>query len=96
MAAVPADVLFHAGNRHLLYCGAVYIRSVCAFGIRGKVGSADAQHVWVKYGLERYYVPEGTGQGLEEQRSELLVRVRVAPWGQAKINGFEPEEIRQN
>lgn len=58
--------------------------------IKGTIGSTDGQHVWVKYGLEHYYVPEGTGQGVD-QRSELLVRVKVAPWGQAKINGFEPE-----
>ena len=37
------------------------------------------------YGLERYYIPEGTGQDIEEQREGMTVDILIAPWGQAKI-----------
>ncbi|MEI7028124.1 GDYXXLXY domain-containing protein [Paenibacillus sp. y28] len=43
----------------------------------------------VEYGLERYYVPEGTGRELEDQARNMIVRVQVAPWGQKKISGYE-------
>jgi len=45
--------------------------------------------VTVKYGLERYYVPEGTGETLQRQAGNLLVTVKVAPWGQTVITGVE-------
>lgn len=43
----------------------------------------------LRYGLERYYVPEGTGKDLEQRRADMIVRVKIAPWGQAKISGLE-------
>ena len=58
---------------------------------------AHIQYGWdreitLRYGLERYYVPEGTGKEIEEQRELSKVRVSVAPWGQARVNGFAEEE----
>ncbi|MEK8131443.1 GDYXXLXY domain-containing protein [Paenibacillus filicis] len=43
----------------------------------------------INYGIEKYYVPENTGKELEEQASRLLVHLKVAPWGQAKIEGLK-------
>ncbi|MGM7700284.1 GDYXXLXY domain-containing protein [Pseudalkalibacillus sp. Hm43] len=36
------------------------------------------------YGIERYYVEEGTGRQIEEERPDR-VAIRVAPWGQVTI-----------
>jgi uncharacterized membrane-anchored protein len=43
------------------------------------------------YGLERYYVPEGTGTAWEDPEKTPVVHVKVAPWGQGKIERLEPE-----
>ncbi|AFC32623.1 hypothetical protein PM3016_5966 [Paenibacillus mucilaginosus 3016] len=43
----------------------------------------------VRYGIERYYVPEGTGKALEERAANLIVRVKAAPWGQVTIGEIE-------
>jgi uncharacterized membrane-anchored protein len=42
--------------------------------------------VYLTYGIERYYIKEGTGKELEDQRGNLVVSVLVAPWGQKKIS----------
>ncbi|GAB3829479.1 GDYXXLXY domain-containing protein [Hymenobacter jeollabukensis] len=55
--------------------------------LRGWVGNVWRQGLQLRYGLERYYVPENTGLGL--QRQPLLVRVSIAPWGQSRITGIE-------
>ncbi|OYD07179.1 GDYXXLXY domain-containing protein [Paludifilum halophilum] len=52
--------------------------------------SSFGEQIHLKYGLERYYVPENTGKTLEGQRRPMRVRVKVAPWGQAKISALEP------
>lgn len=52
----------------------------------------DRKHeggVRVSYGIEKYYVPENTGKALEEKAAQLIVHVKVAPWGQPKIEGLE-------
>jgi len=46
----------------------------------------------VNYGIEKYYVPENTGKALEDKADRLIVRLKVAPWGQAKIEGLEERE----
>jgi uncharacterized membrane-anchored protein len=45
------------------------------------------QTIRVDYGIERYYVPEGEGQDLEEARSDgqLSIAARVSGSGQAQI-----------
>ena len=70
---------------------------------------ARVQYVWenganeevqLQYGLERYYVPEGTGmewerrwnEQFQEQGDKLRVRVTVAPWGRAKVEELINEE----
>lgn len=54
--------------------------------LQGRIESVNKQTVWLRYGLERYYVPEGTGLELEEKREGMLVKIKIAPWGQAKIS----------
>ncbi|MFS0722978.1 GDYXXLXY domain-containing protein [Paenibacillus sp. 1P07SE] len=53
--------------------------------LKGKVTYTGFNAIQVRYGLERYYVQEGTGRALEEQREDMLVSVRIAPWGQARL-----------
>lgn len=53
--------------------------------LKARVGYVAPDTIQLTYGLERYYVPEGTGRELEEQREEMLVTVRIAPWGQARL-----------
>lgn len=55
----------------------------------GSVTYSWAESIRVQYGLERYYVPEGTGKELEKQARNMVVRVKIAPWGQARISGLE-------
>jgi uncharacterized membrane-anchored protein len=57
--------------------------------IKGRVDYSWDEAIRVDYGIERYYVPENTGKALEEKADRLIVRLKVAPWGQAKIEGLE-------
>jgi uncharacterized membrane-anchored protein len=57
--------------------------------LRGMVDSSWNEAIRVRYGLEKYYVPEGAGRELEKQAGNLVVRVKVASWGQMKIDGLE-------
>ncbi|GGA44444.1 hypothetical protein GCM10007416_16990 [Kroppenstedtia guangzhouensis] len=45
--------------------------------------------IHLRYGLEQYCAPENTKRALKESRQSMTVRVKVAPWGQAKITGIE-------
>lgn len=55
--------------------------------LRGWVRNNWRRTLNVRYNLEKYYVPEGTGRTLERlgARHPLLVHVSIAPWGQARI-----------
>ncbi|WP_139925334.1 GDYXXLXY domain-containing protein [Hymenobacter sp. DG01] len=57
--------------------------------LRGSVQDVWRRGLRLRYGLERYYVPEGEGRQLERRQS-LRVQVSVAPWGQARITRVEP------
>lgn len=57
--------------------------------LKGQVVSSWDQEIRVKYGLEKYYVPEGTGKELEKEAGHMVVRAKVAPWGQTKIEALE-------
>jgi uncharacterized membrane-anchored protein len=59
--------------------------------LRGWVRSSWRRGMRVRYGLEKYFIPEGTGRGLEQQarRGGLLVYVSIAPWSQARITRVE-------
>jgi uncharacterized membrane-anchored protein len=57
--------------------------------LKGRVTSSWDESIRIQYGLERYYVPEGTGKELEQAASNMIVRVKIAPWGQMRISGME-------
>jgi uncharacterized membrane-anchored protein len=60
--------------------------------IRGLVNARSDEQIFVKYGLERYYVPEGDGKGWEQKRASLRVRAAVAPWGRARLESlYQPD-----
>lgn len=69
------------GSRPALRAGEV--------ALKGRVSYSWNDGIAVMYGLEKYYVPEGTGKPLEQKASRLAVRLKVAPWGQGKIEGLE-------
>lgn len=60
--------------------------------IRGRIDYLDETRnvARVTYGIERYYVPEGEGRALEDQRNEhaLSVDVALAGDGEAAIKGI--------
>lgn len=55
--------------------------------LRGWIASQWRRGLHIRYNLERYYVPEGKARELERKgrQHEMLVRVSIAPWGQARI-----------
>ncbi|WP_309119074.1 GDYXXLXY domain-containing protein [Paenibacillus sp.] len=53
--------------------------------IKGLVTWQWEQEIVVRYGLERYYVPEGAGLALEERAADLIVVAKIAPWGRATL-----------
>ncbi|MDP5272831.1 GDYXXLXY domain-containing protein [Chengkuizengella axinellae] len=48
--------------------------------------------IFVKYGIEKYYIPEGSGREIEQQRGEFDVLVKYASWGSMKISRLEFSE----
>ncbi|MBG8556218.1 GDYXXLXY domain-containing protein [Hymenobacter guriensis] len=58
--------------------------------LRGSVQQVWRRSLTLRYGLERYYVPEGSGKKLE-RHPRLQVQVRIAPWGQARITQVVPD-----
>ncbi|MCR8634138.1 MULTISPECIES: GDYXXLXY domain-containing protein [Paenibacillus] len=57
--------------------------------LKGRVSYSWNEMIRVEYGIEQYYVPEGTGKELEEKARNMIVAVKIASWGQAKIAGLE-------
>ena len=58
--------------------------------IRGDVQYADSSTVSVTYGIESYFVPEGTGRAIEEEarKGELSVDAAIDPQGRAAIKAL--------
>lgn len=85
VAAPGADGLFEAkaayGSKPSAGQGEVVLK--------GRINYNWDDAIAVKYGIEKYYVPENTGQALEEKADRLIVHLKVAPWGQAAIQGLE-------
>ncbi|WP_456275913.1 GDYXXLXY domain-containing protein [Bacillus sp. AK128] len=46
----------------------------------------NEQELFIEYGFERYFIPEGTGVELEENRDNMEATIKIAPWGQMKID----------
>ncbi|SFQ21422.1 GDYXXLXY domain-containing protein [Hymenobacter arizonensis] len=59
--------------------------------LRGWVTNVYRKSFALRFNLERYYVPEGSGLRLEKagRQRPLKVRVSIAPWGQARIAKVE-------
>ena len=59
--------------------------------LRGWVTDVYRTSFALRFNLERYYVPEGSGLRLEKlgRLHPLRVRVSIAPWGQARIDRVE-------
>lgn len=64
--------------------------------IKGKIAGCDTtvpfykNGTCIKYGIESYYVKEGTGLEWEKKlREGMLVRVVIDKYGNAKIKGFK-------
>jgi uncharacterized membrane-anchored protein len=55
--------------------------------IRGQIVGSFSNMLQVRYGIERYFVPEGEGKSLESARNQhkLTVVAAVAPTGRAAI-----------
>lgn len=47
----------------------------------------------VTYGLNRYYIEEGTGEEFDTVNQKMIVTVALSPWGQKKI--LEVDELEQ-
>ena len=61
--------------------------------LRGWVTDVYPASFNLRFNLERYYVPEGSGLRLEKagRQQPLRVRVSIAPWGQASIAGISAD-----
>lgn len=65
--------------------------SVVLTGITGRLpGAREQASVFVRYGVERYYVPEGEGKALEEARNDgrISIAARVSAGGVAHIRAL--------
>ena len=62
--------------------------------LRGWVTDVYRTSFALRFNLERYYVPEGSGLRLEKagRLHPLRVRVSIAPWGQARIAGVAAQQ----
>ena len=62
--------------------------------LRGWVTDVYRTSFVLRFNLERYYVPEGSGLRLEKsgRLHPLRVCVSIAPWGQARIAGVAVEK----
>jgi uncharacterized membrane-anchored protein len=56
--------------------------------LRGSVQDVWRRGLRLRYGLERYYVPEDMSREIQKRQS-LRVQVSIAPWGQARITKVE-------
>lgn len=83
----PSDGFYNAVNVHA---------QNKAIPAEHKMLKGQLQYSWdnqlrVRYGLERYYVPEGTGQDIEDNLDNMIVTVKITPWGQKKISDIHFE-----
>jgi uncharacterized membrane-anchored protein len=65
--------------------------------LRGWVTDVYPASFNLRFNLERYYVPEGSGLRLEKagRLHPLRVRVSIAPWGQARITDVVTEPVKK-
>jgi uncharacterized membrane-anchored protein len=58
--------------------------------LKGRVTGSGSQSCEVAYGIESYFLPEGTGRAIERSRAQLRVRVAVDGFGGAIIRELVP------
>ncbi|PZE19487.1 GDYXXLXY domain-containing protein [Paenibacillus xerothermodurans] len=85
VALKPVDGLYEAAG---VYEAAPRLEAG-QVAVKGRVQAAWDGGIQVKYGLERYYVPEGTGVELERTAGDMIAVVKVAAWGQPRLIGLE-------
>ncbi|SET91498.1 GDYXXLXY domain-containing protein [Hymenobacter actinosclerus] len=61
--------------------------------LRGSVQDVWRRGLRLRYGLERYYVPETMTRQLRHRR-RLRVQISIAPWGQARITSVDTLSVR--
>lgn len=84
----PAGVAFAAVSLH----GEAPPTAPGEVALRGEVEHNWGKQLHLRYGLERFYLPQHQGHRLEQSAgdsSRQLVRVRVAPWGQVRLEGVD-------
>ncbi|MCF6136297.1 GDYXXLXY domain-containing protein [Pseudalkalibacillus berkeleyi] len=77
-----ADSIYKVKNVHAskpnVQDGEVVLKGIVK-GVHEQMGE-----LFLNYGIERYYVEEGSGKGIENNRPDK-VSIRIAPWGQVTI-----------
>ncbi|MBU6146506.1 MAG: GDYXXLXY domain-containing protein [Paenibacillaceae bacterium] len=60
--------------------------------LRGRIVQKQSwnDQVDVVYGIERFYVPEGTGADIEAYAGRAIASVRIALWGQSYLESVAP------
>ncbi len=62
--------------------------------IRGRLGGPRFPGIWVKYGIESFYVEQGAGKKLEQlfpkrgEKSRLEMEVKIGSGGEAVLIGY--------
>jgi len=56
--------------------------------IKGQVKRVRASDVSIEYGIESYFVPEGTGREIERLLGEITVKVAIDKNGRARIKNL--------
>ncbi len=60
--------------------------------LRGRIEYNYDDTVFIKYGIERYYVPEDTGQEIEDNIGQYIAVIKVSNAGRAMIDDLELSE----
>lgn len=49
-------------------------------------GAPQPMEIWIRYGFERFYVPEGEGRKLEERQGDMTVEIKVDRFGRGALS----------
>ena len=69
--------------------GGVVLMGHVRYAVQPMTDAATA-HIWVAYGIEKFFVPEGTGREIEAEvrASDVMAHVAVASDGTAALKGL--------
>lgn len=90
---VYVSLVPEADGRHYRPGKASTTRPASGKYIRGTRGSAWRPGGQLVFGIESFFIPEGTGEKYEQarQKGQLWAEVAVAPWGQATLRDLRIE-----